>query len=130
MPKYQVLFTGDFLFAGGAGRFFEGNGRDMVNSLAKIAHLPDSTLMFPGHEYTESNLSFASRLTGGEFKPVEERLAWAQARRGLNRPTIPSMLSDERATNVFMLCANENFANLVARLAGMCRVVFASSKVL
>lgn len=47
----KVVFTGDTLFIGGAGRFFEGSPSDMQMSLgAKLAKLPSETLVYCGHE--------------------------------------------------------------------------------
>ena len=55
-----ALFTGDTLFNAGAGNVH--NGGD-VNALYttfadQLAHLPDSTLVYPGHDYIETNLKF------------------------------------------------------------------------
>jgi len=54
-----VVFTGDTLFTGGCGRFFEGNGADMDTALTYLGTLPDATIVYSGHEYTAGNLSFA-----------------------------------------------------------------------
>src|ERR1700732_4808111 len=48
------LFCGDTLFAGGCGRLFEGTPMQMVNSLAKLTALPDTTQVYCAHEYTLS----------------------------------------------------------------------------
>lgn len=45
------VFTGDVLFVGGCGKFFEGTAADMHPSLYEtIGTLPDDTLVWPGHE--------------------------------------------------------------------------------
>ena len=49
----------DTLFSGGCGRLFEGTPDNMYNSLNKFKMLPDETLVFCAHVYTESNLKFA-----------------------------------------------------------------------
>jgi len=54
-----VLFTGDTLFIGGCGRPIECDASIMWDSLQKIATLPDDTLVYPGHDYTEENYEFA-----------------------------------------------------------------------
>ena len=46
-------------FQGGCGRLFEGTPDNMHDSLNKFKTLPDETLVFCAHEYTESNLKFA-----------------------------------------------------------------------
>ena len=58
--EYQpILFTGDTLFLGGMGAFFEGSARAILSTIDKIKTLPDETLIFPGHEYSEYTLKFA-----------------------------------------------------------------------
>ena len=55
-----VLFSGDALFVGGCGRFFEGTGADMCQSMSNILHhCSEETQVYCGHEYTISNLLFA-----------------------------------------------------------------------
>ncbi len=47
------LFTGDALFAGGAGRtdFMGGSASDLFDTLRTFAALPDATVVHPGHDY-------------------------------------------------------------------------------
>lgn len=49
----SFVITGDTLFAGSIGRcdFPESNPKDMYNSLQKLKALPDSTIVYPGHDY-------------------------------------------------------------------------------
>ncbi len=54
-----ALFCGDTLFGAGCGRLFEGTPAQMHASLARLAALPDDTLVYCAHEYTEANLRFA-----------------------------------------------------------------------
>ena len=45
----NTLFTGDTLFAGGCGRFFEGSASEMYKNLYQtIGPMKDSTWIFPG----------------------------------------------------------------------------------
>lgn len=55
----KAVFTGDTLFTCGCGRFFEGDAAQMTESLKKLVKLPKETLIYPGHEYTKSNVKFA-----------------------------------------------------------------------
>jgi len=55
----NMLFCGDTLFACGCGRVFEGTPQQLYASLAKLAALPDDTLVYCGHEYTLANIGFA-----------------------------------------------------------------------
>ena len=47
------LFTGDALFAGGAGRtdFMGGSAADLFETLRVFEGLPDTTVVHPGHDY-------------------------------------------------------------------------------
>ena len=54
-----ILFSGDTLFYAGCGRLFEGTPEDMLFSMDRYMELPSDTLVYCGHEYTESNLKFA-----------------------------------------------------------------------
>ena len=47
------LFTGDALFAGGAGRtdFMGGSASDLFDTLRTFAALPDAPVVHPGHDY-------------------------------------------------------------------------------
>ncbi len=49
----DALFTGDTLFPGSCGRVDlpSSNPREMLNSLRKIASLPEETRIFAGHSY-------------------------------------------------------------------------------
>jgi len=50
-----VVFTGDTLFIGGCGRFFEGDGAEMHAALSYLGTLPSNTVVYVGHEYTGGN---------------------------------------------------------------------------
>ena len=108
----KAVFTGDMLFAAGCGRLFEGSAQMMYDALCvKLAALPDDTLVYCGHEYTEGNLKFALTIEpeNGEIKerfakvreiranPAED---WHDATPA--EMTIPSSLAEEKATNPFM----------------------------
>ncbi|MEE4345798.1 MAG: hydroxyacylglutathione hydrolase, partial [Paracoccaceae bacterium] len=64
-PASSVVFTADSLMAMGCGRLFEGTPEQMFHSLAKLAALPDDTLVCSGHEYTASNAKFALTIEPG-----------------------------------------------------------------
>lgn len=97
-----IVFTGDTMFVGGCGRFFEGNAEQMYHALVKVlGSLPPQTLVYCGHEYTCQNLMFASIVEpSNEF--VKKKLCWAQDRTNSGYPTIPSTIADEFQTNPFM----------------------------
>ncbi len=97
------LFCGDTLFAGGCGRIFEGTPRQMAASLAALAALPDETRVYCAHEYTAANLRFALAAEPGNSS-LRRRVAEVTALREAGRPTLPSLLSEEKATNPFLRC--------------------------
>lgn len=98
-----ALYCGDTLFACGCGRLFEGTAEQMVESLAKLAALPDDTLVYCGHEYTLANIDFAKTVEPSNTALDERQRADAD---GLaqGRPTLPSTIGREKATNPFLRC--------------------------
>jgi hydroxyacylglutathione hydrolase len=96
-----VLFCGDTLFGAGCGKLFEGTAAHMQSSLEKIRALPDDTLIYCGHEYTEDNLRFAT-LAEPHNAAIRQRIATSRIQRAQNEPTIPSTLALEKATNPFL----------------------------
>ncbi|SHF10672.1 hydroxyacylglutathione hydrolase [Ruegeria intermedia] len=101
MPQSHAVFTADSLMALGCGRLFEGSAEQMWASLSKLAALPDDTLVCSGHEYTQSNARFA--LTVDPENPaLQRRAAEIDAARAAGRPTVPSLLGLEKATNPFL----------------------------
>jgi hydroxyacylglutathione hydrolase len=100
-PGAHWLFCGDTLFGAGCGRLFEGTPAQMAASLAKLAALPDDTLVYCAHEYTLSNLRFAKGVEPGN-RALRMRLEADSKARGTNLPTIPSNIAIEKATNPFL----------------------------
>ncbi|KAK4163532.1 beta-lactamase-like protein [Cladorrhinum sp. PSN259] len=94
----RVVFTGDTLFIGGCGRFFEGTGEEMHKALnVTLASLHDDTRVFPGHEYTKSNAKFgASVLQSHDVLSLQSFAEDCKETQG--RFTI----GDEKKHNVFM----------------------------
>lgn len=95
------LFCGDALFALGCGRLFEGTAADLQRSLARLSALPGDWWVHCAHEYTLANLAFALQVDGTN-PALQARAQRERARRQVGRPTVPSRLSDERATNPFL----------------------------
>jgi hydroxyacylglutathione hydrolase len=98
---HGALFCGDTLFSAGCGRLFEGTPAQMLDSLDKLAALPDDTRVFCAHEYTQSNLRFAAAVEPGN-PHVRDRLAEVQQLRDRDEITLPSTLGRERLTNPFL----------------------------
>jgi hydroxyacylglutathione hydrolase len=58
------VFTGDTVFIGGCGKFFEGSPDEMLKAMDLMNTLPLDTKIFCGHEYTRSNLKFCMKAEG------------------------------------------------------------------
>lgn len=95
----RVVFTGDTLFIGGCGRFFEGSAEEMDRALNSVlAGLPDDTKVYPGHEYTKGNVKFA--VTVSDKPAVQNLKKFADA----NEETQGKFtIGDEKKHNVFMM---------------------------
>jgi hydroxyacylglutathione hydrolase len=98
-----ALFCGDTLFAAGCGRLFEGTPEQMSASLDQIADLPDETLIYCAHEYTEANLRFALAVEP-ENEALQQRVVKVAALRAAGQSSVPSTLAEEKATNPFLRC--------------------------
>ncbi|MGE5386559.1 MAG: hydroxyacylglutathione hydrolase [Betaproteobacteria bacterium] len=98
-----AVFCGDTLFGAGCGRLFEGTPAQMAASLAKLAALPDDTLVYCAHEYTEANLRFAMAVEP-DNADISERAARCAFERLRGRPTVPTTIGAEKRTNPFLRC--------------------------
>ncbi len=111
------LFCGDTLFGGGCGRLLGGTAAQLHASLERLAALPESTRVCCAHEYTEANLRFALEVEPGN-QALRERLERVRAWRREGRPSLPSTLAEERATNPFLRCREPAVREAVERWAG------------
>ncbi|MFN6977368.1 MAG: hydroxyacylglutathione hydrolase [Gemmobacter sp.] len=96
-----IAFTADSLMAAGCGRLFEGTAADMHGAFAAFDALADETLICSGHEYTAANIRFALTLEPDNAALISRAAAVADAR-DAGRPTVPSTLGEERATNPYL----------------------------
>jgi hydroxyacylglutathione hydrolase len=112
-----ALFCGDTLFACGCGRLFEGTAEQMYASLEKLRALPDDTKVYCGHEYTLANIGFAKGV-----EPDNAALAARENRdrrlREAGKPTVPSRLGEEKATNPFLRCTEPAVVESVNKYLG------------
>ncbi len=100
-PESKLAFTADSLMAMGCGRVFEGTMPQMWDSLCKLAALPPDTTICSGHEYTTANARFAVTVDPDNPKLIS-RIEEIGRTRADGRPTVPSLLSEELATNPFL----------------------------
>lgn len=98
---HGALFCGDTLFTAGCGRLFEGTAEQMYDSLEKLRHLPDETVVYCAHEYTQANLAFAI-IAEPNNSATRERLDEVRRLRADHRDTVPALLGLEKQTNPFL----------------------------
>ena len=100
-PTDKLCFAGDTLFSIGCGRVIEGNNETMWQSLLKLRALPDDTRVYCGHEYTTANIRFAKTIEPDNkaLTAREQEVARLVAEK---KPTVPSLLGEEKAANPFL----------------------------
>lgn len=94
----KAVFTGDTLFVSGCGKFFEGNAAEMHEALNnRLGALPEDTVVYPGHEYTKSNVRFT--ISVSQTEPIKALQEFAEN----NQVTTGKFtIGDEKKHNVFM----------------------------
>ena len=112
-----ALFCGDTLFAAGCGRLFEGSPEQMYQSLEKLRALPDGTLVYCAHEYTEANLRFA-HIAEQDNPLVTARLEEVVHLRKQGQDTVPSLLGREKQTNPFLRSHESSLQQAAAGFSG------------
>lgn len=109
-----TLFCGDTLFAAGCGRLSGGTAQQLYTSLSLIQTLPDNTEIYCAHEYTLANLRFA-KVVEPNNADIDQRIAHENKQRQQNIPTIPSLLSIEKATNPFLRTEQDSVRSAVSQ---------------
>jgi hydroxyacylglutathione hydrolase len=73
----------------------------MWESLLKLRALPDDFKLYCGHEYTAANVKFALTVDpdNAALKARAEQVARLRAE---GKPTIPTLLGEEKKANVFL----------------------------
>jgi len=97
----KAVFTGDTIFVGGCGKFFEGDAEQMLAAMEKAKTLPPDTKLFCGHEYTEANFRWATQVDS-ENIPMKQKYEKVVEMRQQGKPTVPSSVQEEMETNIFM----------------------------
>lgn len=100
---HDALFCGDTLFTAGCGRLFEGTAEQMYTSLEKLRSLPDETMVYCAHEYTQANLAFAIVAEPNNLS-TRQRQEEVRRLRAVHQDTVPGLLSREKQTNPFLRC--------------------------
>jgi hydroxyacylglutathione hydrolase len=108
-----VLFSGDTLFNAGAGNCLHGGDPQLLYETfsERLARLPDSTRIYPGHDYLLRNLAFTlDREPSNSAAKEMTRLCADQS--GALTPTLT--MAQERQINVFL---RPGSPEIVSRLA-------------
>ena len=122
-----IAFVGDTLFALGCGRLFEGSPAQMWASLSKLAALPDDTVVYCAHEYTQSNAAFALSVEPGNPDLVA-RAREIDRLRAAGAPTVPTTIGLVKATNPFLRPDSENLRSTLGMADGDTVAVFAETR--
>lgn len=96
-----IVFVGDALFALGCGRLFEGTPEQMWGSLQKLAVLPEDTVVYCAHEYTQANARFALTVEPDNAELVA-RAKDIEEKRAQGIATVPTTIGLELRTNPFL----------------------------
>jgi hydroxyacylglutathione hydrolase len=100
-----ALFSGDTLFNAGAGNCHSSGRPDLLYEtfVDQLARLPDSTRVYPGHEYLARNLEFTL-----DREPANRDAAalLARARDAAPEAAAVTTLADEKRINTFFRLQN------------------------
>ncbi len=122
-----AAFVGDTLFALGCGRLFEGTPDQMWNSLQKLMALPDDTVVYCAHEYTQANAAFALSVEP-QNQALQDRAAQIDQLRAEGKPTVPTTIGLERATNPFVRPQSEDLQATIGLVGADPVAVFAETR--
>lgn len=122
-----IAFVGDTLFALGCGRLFEGSPTQMWSSLQKLMALPDETTVYCAHEYTQANAAFAVTVEPNNAD-LAQRVRQIDELRAQGKPTVPTTIGLERATNPFVRPMSADLQATVGLPGGDLVEVFAETR--
>lgn len=112
------MFCGDTLFTCGCGKLFGGTAAQLYHSLQRLAIQPDETLVYCTHEYTEENIRFAVICEPGNSQ-LRQRELDTHALRAQDKPTLPSTIELEKATNPFLRCTEPEIIHNIEQKFGI-----------
>ena len=116
--RYQDhLFCADTLFSAGCGRVFEGSYKQMFTALQRIASMPDSTHLYPAHEYTIDNLSFAEMIEPNN-NHIKQHKSLTQNKLRQGQASLPTVLRLEKKINPFLRTHLESVKERLEELTG------------
>jgi hydroxyacylglutathione hydrolase len=101
----------------------------MWESLQKLLVLPDDTTVYCAHEYTQANARFAISVEPQNTQ-LQARVTEINALRAANKPTVPSILGVEKATNPFLRPMSTDLQSTVGMVGADLVDVFAKTRTL
>ncbi len=126
-PQDGIAFVGDALFALGCGRIFDGTAEQMWGSLQKLMGLPDETVVYCAHEYTQANARFAATIEPAN-EALQARIKEIDAKRAEGKPTVPTTIGLEKATNPFLRPMSEEVQKTLNLVGAPLVDVFAETR--
>lgn len=123
----HVAFVGDTLFALGCGRLFEGTAQQMWSSLGKLMELPDDTVVYCAHEYTQANARFALSVEP-DNAALAARAKEIDEKRARGEWTVPTTIGLEKRTNPFLRAASPDLRRVLGLEAAPDVDVFAETR--
>jgi hydroxyacylglutathione hydrolase len=104
----RVLITGDTLFNGTVGNCFSGDMLSFYNSLMMLCTLPDTTVIYAGHDYVHSSVAFARRM-----EPMNRDIDRYLER--YDQEHVWSLLKDELLVNPYLRFNEESIVSVLRR---------------
>jgi hydroxyacylglutathione hydrolase len=89
------VITGDTLFIANVGNCLPGLVKDFWKSLTRLLSLPDHTIVYPGHDYTERSIRRAMEVEPCNTDVIRFWTAY-------NPPPIASTIGDEKRINPYL----------------------------
>ena len=126
-PREGYAFVGDTLFALGCGRMFEGTAEQMWGSLEKLMALPDDTVVYCAHEYTQANAAFALSVEPNNPE-LRARATEIDDLRAEGLATVPTTIGLERATNPFVRPQSADLQATIGLIGASAVEVFAETR--
>ncbi|WP_086931795.1 hydroxyacylglutathione hydrolase [Agarilytica rhodophyticola] len=114
--NYQ-LFSGDVLFSSGCGRIFSGTHLELKSSLDRLKQLPENTLVYSAHEYTQANIAFAKAVEPNNPALLEREQSVIQMR-AQGQPSLPTTIALETQVNPFLRCNNSAVVDMAKQHIG------------
>ena len=103
------LLTGDTLFIGKVGRCFTGDIKGFLDSIKLIMEFPDSSIIYPGHDYVLEYMEFVRKFEK-DNQYVDEVIA------GYNPELVRSTLGFEKKLNPFFRLNDNKIISMLEKL--------------